>query len=286
MQSIPAGRRRLSNNLSAGDGAESFDDYRNKQGRQYPALLYYGVKSIDRAIHVPLRAALEHSTIVALSGCPLGSYVKTGKLTIRVSPGGRLGCVSVVLQPSRLIKSSEVSGRTVPVAPSLRSTNIDSKASPPVFCNARSVHQPVPVQLSSLLKDAVKPGDSVAVAVGVGVDVAEGVEVGVGVDEGVDVGVSEDVAVGESVGVDVTEVVGVEVSVVVGVTEGVTVTVGEAVCPEDVGVDVGGSEDVGVIVGEAVGIEEVGVNEGVAVGVEDGSVNVGVKVGVIVRVGV
>lgn len=63
----------------------------------------------------------------------MGSYAKAGRLTIRVVAGGRLVCVSVVLQPSRLIKFSEVRGRTVPVDESLKSTNMDSKSSPPEF---------------------------------------------------------------------------------------------------------------------------------------------------------
>lgn len=201
--------------------------------------------------------------------------MKAGRLTIRVVPGGRSGCVFDVLQPSRLVKSSELRERVVPVTVSLRSTNIDSKASPPVFWNSRSTHQPVPVQLSILLKEAVKAGGSEDVGEGVDVGVGEDVDVDVGVGVGVKegVGVGEDVGVGENVAVAVGEVVGVE-----DVSVGVGVMVGEAVGIEDVFVDVGVNGRVGVRVGARVGVE---VRTGVRV-----RVGVDVKKGALVRVGV
>src|SRR5690242_486234 len=134
-----------------------------------------------------------------------------------IVPGGRLGCVFGAPQPTRLVKSCELSVRTVPVAVSVTTTNSDSKASPPVFWNARFAHQPVPGQVSNELKETVKPGSWVAV--GDGVDVREGVTVGV----------KEVVAVAEDVGV------GVLVDVIVGEE----VNVGEAVGMEDVSVEVG-----------------------------------------------
>jgi hypothetical protein len=54
-------------------------------------ILFYGVKLIVCVLQIPLSPGLEHTTIVALNECPVGLYVKTGKLTIRVVAGGRLG---------------------------------------------------------------------------------------------------------------------------------------------------------------------------------------------------
>ena len=219
---------------------------------------------------------------MAFSKCPLGSYVKTGRLTIRVTPGGRLVCVSGVLQPFRLVNSSELSRRAVPVTESLRTPAMDSKASPPVFCNASSAHQPVPAQLSKApaLKDALKLG--ARVAVGVGVDVGEGVDVGV--EEGVEVG--EDVGVGEGEGVDVIVGVAVgvdEAGVDVGVKGGVGVWVGvNAGALVLVGVKVRVGIGVRVRVRVGVGVSEaVGVLVGVGVG---GTLNTGTTLGSPVRV--
>src|SRR5688572_22582457 len=97
---------------------------------------------------MPLCPSFEHRLIVACRLCPVGSYAKTGKLTICVLLGGRLACVFDTLHPSRLVKASERSCKTVPLTVSIKTTIMDSKDVPPVLFSWTSTHQPVPVQLS------------------------------------------------------------------------------------------------------------------------------------------
>ena len=98
---------------------------------------------------------------------------------ICVIPSGRSARVSVSLQPFLFVKLPESRGRSVLVTVSVPVRDIDWKLMPPVFCSLRSTHQPIFVQLSMPLYEAVKLAPGVGVSVGV--DVGRGVGLGGGV---------------------------------------------------------------------------------------------------------
>ncbi len=106
--------------------------------------------------------------------------MKTGELTVRMAPAGRFTRLSGALQPFLFVKVSAYRGRAVALAASVTVKAMDWKDIPLLFFSSISTHQPVPVQLSMPLYEAIKlavevgTADGTAVAAGTGVNESVG----------------------------------------------------------------------------------------------------------------